>query len=96
MVEVVNSKEENSEDFCPTYVQEFSLSYFTSPFEIAKRLERRLSVSPATPFSDASLPNNTKMFELEHIVSSMDDFARLLDVEGVDVQSAMITTLSVS
>jgi hypothetical protein len=31
-------------------------------------------VSPATPFSDASLPNHTKMFELVHMVTSMDDF----------------------
>jgi hypothetical protein len=34
----------------------------------------RLSVSPATPFSDATLPNHTKMFELVHMVTSMDDF----------------------
>jgi hypothetical protein len=34
----------------------------------------RLSVSPATPFSDGSLPNHTKMFELVHMVTSMDDF----------------------
>ncbi len=34
----------------------------------------RLSVSPATPFSDASLPNHTKMFELVHLVTSVDDF----------------------
>jgi hypothetical protein len=32
------------------------------------------SVSPATPFSDLSLPNHTKMFELVHVVTSMDDF----------------------
>ncbi len=31
-------------------------------------------MSPATPFSDASLPNHTKMFELVHVVTSMDDF----------------------
>jgi hypothetical protein len=31
-------------------------------------------VSPATPFSDASLPNHTKMFELVHMVTSMEDF----------------------
>ncbi len=37
-------------------------------------LEMRLSMSPATPFSDASLPNHTKMFELVHVVTSMDDF----------------------
>jgi hypothetical protein len=35
----------------------------------------RLSVSPATPFSVASLPNHTKMFELVHVVTSIDDFA---------------------
>jgi hypothetical protein len=70
----VNSKEENSQDFCPNYVREFGFSYFTSPFAIAKRLEMRLSVSPATPFSDASLPKQTKMFELVHVVTSMDDF----------------------
>jgi hypothetical protein len=35
----------------------------------------RLPVSPATPISVASLPNHTKMFELVHVVSSMDDFA---------------------
>jgi hypothetical protein len=34
----------------------------------------RLSVSPATLFSVASLPNHTKMFELVHVVTSMDDF----------------------
>jgi hypothetical protein len=34
----------------------------------------RLSVSPATPFSDGSLPNHTKMFELVHVVTSMEDF----------------------
>jgi hypothetical protein len=32
-------------------------------------------VSPATPFSVASLPNHTKMFELVHVVTSMEDFA---------------------
>jgi hypothetical protein len=32
----------------------------------------RLSVSPATPFWDASLPNHTKMFELVHVVTSVD------------------------
>jgi hypothetical protein len=31
-------------------------------------------VSPATPFSVVSLPNHTKMFELVHEVTSMDDF----------------------
>jgi hypothetical protein len=35
---------------------------------------RLFSVSPATPFSDVSLPNHTKMFELVHMVTSMDDF----------------------
>jgi hypothetical protein len=74
----VNSKKENSYDLCPNYVREFSLLYFSSPFAIAKRLEMRLSVSPATPFSDASLPNHTKMFELVHMVTSMDDFATAL------------------
>ncbi len=74
LVEVVNSKEDNSY-FCPNYVQEFGLSYFTSPFAIAKRLEMRLSVSPAAPFLDASLPNHSKMFELVHVVTSIDDFA---------------------
>ncbi len=34
----------------------------------------RLSVSPATPFLDASLPNHTKMFEFVHMVTSMNDF----------------------
>ncbi len=48
--------------------------YFSSPFAIAKRLEMRLSVSPATLYSDASVPNHTKMFELVHMVTSMDDF----------------------
>jgi hypothetical protein len=32
-------------------------------------------VSTATPFSDGSLPNHTKMFELVHMVTSMEDFA---------------------
>jgi hypothetical protein len=54
------------------------LIYFTSPFAIAKRLEMRLSVSPATPISDASLPNHTKMFELVHVVTSMEDFESYL------------------
>jgi hypothetical protein len=40
----------------------------------------RLPVSPATPFSDASLPNHTKMFELVHMVTSMEDFGRHLHV----------------
>ncbi len=73
--EVMNSKEVNSNNLCPNYVQEFGLSYFTSPFAIAKGLEMRLSVSAATPFSDGSLPNHTKMFELVHMVTSMEDFA---------------------
>jgi hypothetical protein len=67
LVESVNSKEENSQDFSlnSNYVQEFGLSYFTSPFAIAKRLQMRLSVSPATPLRVASLTNHTKMFELD-------------------------------
>ncbi len=70
-------------NLCPNYVQEFGLSYFTSPFAIAKGLEMRLSVSPATPFSDGSLPNHTKMFELVHMVTSVDDFAWSQDVSCV-------------
>ncbi len=31
-------------------------------------------MSPATPFLVASLPNHTKMFELVHVVTSMEDF----------------------
>jgi hypothetical protein len=31
-------------------------------------------VSPTTPFLVASLPNHTKMFELVHVVTSMEDF----------------------
>ncbi len=46
---------------------------------LAKRLEMRLSVSPAAPFSVASLPNHTKMFELVHVVTSMDDFGTAHD-----------------
>ncbi len=65
---------QGGKNFCPNYVQEFDLSYFTSPFAIARGLEMRLSVSPVTPFSDASLPNHTKMFELVHMVTSMNDF----------------------
>ncbi len=46
----------------------------------------RLFVSPATPFSDASLPNHTKMFELVHMVTSMEDFGpymgNILDFHG--------------
>jgi hypothetical protein len=68
--EVMNSKDVNSKNLCPNYVQEFGLSYFA----IAKGLEMRLSVSTATPFSDGSLPNHTKMFELVHMVTSMEDF----------------------
>jgi hypothetical protein len=71
----MNSKEVNSYNLCPNYVQELGHSYFPSPFAIAKGLEMRLSVSPATPFSDGSLPNHTKMFELVHVVTSMDYFA---------------------
>ncbi len=49
--------------------------YFSSPFEnFAKGLVIRLSLSPATLFSDVSLPNHTKMFELVHMVTSMEDF----------------------
>jgi hypothetical protein len=33
-----------------------------------------LSLSPATLFSVASLPNHTKMFELVHLVTSVEDF----------------------
>jgi hypothetical protein len=51
--------------------------YFSSPFaNFAKGLEIRLSLSPATLFSDVSLPNHTKMFELVHMVTSMEDFGR--------------------
>ena len=50
--------------------------YFSSPFaNFSKGLEIRLSLSPATLFSDVSLPNHTKMFELVHMVTSMEDFA---------------------
>ncbi len=52
-----------------------SVSYFTSPFAIAKRLEMRLSVSPATPFSDAPLPNHTKFFERLNLFNSMEHLA---------------------
>jgi hypothetical protein len=38
-----------------------------------------LSVNPATPFSNASLPNHTRMFELKHVVTSMDDFGFVQD-----------------
>ncbi len=31
-------------------------------------------MSPAAPFLDESLPNHTKMFELVHVVTSIDDF----------------------
>jgi hypothetical protein len=49
--------------------------YFSSPFaNFAKGLEIRLSLSPATLFSDVTLPNHTKMFELVHMVTSMEDF----------------------
>jgi hypothetical protein len=49
--------------------------YFSSPFaNFSKGLEIRLSLSPATLFSGASLPNHTKMFELVHLVTSMEDF----------------------
>jgi hypothetical protein len=41
----------------------------------AKGLEIRLSLNPPTLFSDVSLPNHTKMFELVHMVTSMEDFA---------------------
>ena len=48
--------------------------YFSSPFaNFSKGLEIRLSLSPATLFSGASLPNNTNMFELVHLVTSMED-----------------------
>ncbi len=46
-----------------------------SSFNFAKGLEIRLSLSPATLFLDVSLPNHTKMFELVHMVTSMEDFA---------------------
>ena len=41
-------------------------------------------MSPATPFSDASLPNHTKMFELVHLVTSVDDFAGVQQKEVRD------------
>jgi hypothetical protein len=69
---------------CPNYVQEFGRSYFTGPFAIAIRLEMRLSVSPATSFSDASLPNHTKMFKLVHVITSTDD--------SVDVHCVFFST----
>ncbi len=47
---------------------------FQSFCNFAKGLEIRLSLSPATLFSDVSLPNHTKMFELVHMVTSMGDF----------------------
>jgi hypothetical protein len=51
--------------------------YFSSPFaNFSKGLEIRLSLSPATLFPGASLPNHTKMFELVHLVTSMEDFGR--------------------
>ncbi len=62
----MNSKEENSEAFVPITAKNSA-----SPTLL---LEMRLSVSPATPFSVASLPNHTKMFELVHVITSMDDF----------------------
>jgi hypothetical protein len=50
--------------------------YFSSPFaNFSKGLEIRLPWGPATLFSGASLPNHTKMFELVHLVTSMEDFA---------------------
>ncbi len=42
--------------------------------QILQRTRKRLSLSPATLFSGASLPNHTKMFELVHLVTSVDDF----------------------
>jgi hypothetical protein len=49
--------------------------YFSSPFaNFAKGLEIRLSLNPAKLFSGASLPNHIKMFELLHLVTSVDDF----------------------
>ena len=49
--------------------------YFSSPFaNFSKGLDIRLSLSPATLFSGVSLPNHTKMFELVHMVTSMEDF----------------------
>ncbi len=68
----MNSKEENSEAFVP--ITPKNSASRTSPFAIANGLEMRLSVSPATPFLVASLPNHTKMFELVHVVTSMEDF----------------------
>ncbi len=52
------------------------LLYFSSPFaNFSKGLEIRLSLSPATLFPGAPLPNHTKMFEHVHLVTSMEDFA---------------------
>jgi hypothetical protein len=49
--------------------------YFSRPFaNFSKGLEIRLSLSSATLFSGASLPNHTKMFELVHLATSMEDF----------------------
>jgi len=52
-----------------------------SSFNFAKGLEIRLSLSPATLFLDVSLPNHTKMFELVHMVTSMEDFGTVLTSE---------------
>ncbi len=52
------------------------LLYFSSPFaNFSNGLEIRLSLSPATLFPGAPLPNHTKMFEHVHLVTSMEDFA---------------------
>ncbi len=42
--------------------------------QFCKRTRKRLSLSPATLFSGGSLPNHTKMFELVHLVTSVEDF----------------------
>jgi hypothetical protein len=57
--------------------------YFSSPFaNFSKGLEISLSLSPAKLFSGASLPNHTKMFELVHLVTSVEDFGRKYDNKG--------------
>jgi hypothetical protein len=67
--------------------------YFSSPFaNCAKGLEIRLSLSPATLFSDVSLPNHTKMFELVHMVTSMEDFASQMHLNLIKEMSRVAQT----
>jgi hypothetical protein len=72
------ARKQTLKTFVPITSKNLASHTLLVPLQLQKELEMRLSVSPATPFSDASLPNHTKMFELVHLVTSVDDFGPTL------------------